>query len=234
MKRLYLYAFINFICLLCVDLLGSYLDALYLENGRWISLILIYAYACASLYLASRKTPITLSDEELQVSIPKREDFSPKNNRGHWIGWAIGVPAFFAAMILLLFIYIGMYEVFKGAPYMEALIKHFHLYGILLKSITFWVMMIVVGVLTIISYKRMAGNKYIIDGDALIIQENRLFRTEEEIRIPLKTIDEVYLRFNGTGYGGLYLNIQGIKRRLNTGTDSLAIGKAILLHKRQH
>ena len=234
MKRLYLYAFINFICLLCVDLLGSYLDALYLENGRWISLILIYAYVCASLYLASRKTPITLSDEELQASQPEREDLSPKNNRAHWIGWAIGVPAFFAAMILLLFIYIGMYEVFKGAPFMEALIKHFHLYGILLKSITFWVMMIAVGVLTVISYKRMAGNTYIIDGDALIIQENRLFRTEEEIRIPLETIDEVYLRFNGTGYGGLYLNIQGIKRRLNTGTDSLALGKAILLHKRQH
>jgi len=31
----------------------------------------------------------------------------------------------------------------------------------------------------------------------------------------------------------LYLNIQGIKRRLNTSTDSLALGKAILQHKRR-
>ena len=92
--------------------------------------------------------------------------------------------------------------------------------------------MVVLAVLTVINRKRMARNKYIIDGDTLIVQENTLLKAEEEIRIPLDTIDEVYLRFGGTGFSGLYLNIQGIKRRLNTSTDSLALGKAILQHKR--
>ena len=85
----------------------------------------------------------------------------------------------------------------------------------------------------IIDSRRKNNNKYIIDGDTLIIQENRIFKTEEELRIPLDTIDEVYMRFNGTGYSGLYLNVQGIKRRLNTSTDSLALGKAILQHKQR-
>ena len=116
---------------------------------------------------------------------------------------------------------------------METLIKFCQIELILLKSISFWVVMVVLAVLTVIGYKRMARNKYIIDGDTLIIQENRTFKAEEEIRIPLDTIDEVYMRFNGTGFSGLYLNVQGIKRRLNTSTDSLALGKAILQHKQR-
>ena len=116
---------------------------------------------------------------------------------------------------------------------MESLIMICQVELILLKSISFWVVMVVLAVLIVISYKRMARNKYIIDGDTLIVQENTLFKAEEEIRIPLDTIDEVYMRFNGTGYSGLYLNVQGIKRRLNTSTDSLALGKAILQHKQR-
>lgn len=232
MKRLYWYAIINIIILLLIDIIGSYLDALCFEKERWIGHLLLYAYIGISIYLESRKTPVTLTEEELQAPVPERQDFSPKTTKPRWIGLAIGIPAFFVVMFLFTFSVLGLYEVFKGAPFKETLIKHLQLYGILFQSITFWVVMIALGVFAVISYKRMSGNKYIIDGDTLIIQENRLFKTEEDIRIPLDTIDEVYMRFNGTGYSGLYLNIQGIKRRLNTSTDSLALGKAILQRKR--
>ena len=232
MKRLYWYAIINTIALIVLDILGSYLDALCFEKERWIGHLLLYAYIGITIYLESRKTPVTLTEEELQAPVPERQDFSPKTTKPRWIGLAIGIPAFFVVMFLLTFSAWGLYEVFKGAPFKETLIKHLQLYGILFQSITFWVVMIALGVFAVISYKRMSGNKYIIDGDTLIIQENRLFKTEEEIRIPLDTIDEVYMRFNGTGYSGLYLNVQGIKRRLNTSTDSLALGKAIMQHKR--
>lgn len=231
MKRLYLYAFINTIAFLGLLVLGSYLDSQFLETNRWISSILTYAYLGIIFYLISRKTPITLSEEEMQAPVPERQDFSPKITKPRWIGLAIGIPAFFVVLLLFTFSDLGLYEVFKGAPFKETLIKHLQLYGILFQSITFWVVMIALGVFAVISYKRMARNKYIIDGDTLIIQENRTFKIEEEIRIPLDTIDEVYMRFNGTGYSGLYLNIQGVKRRLNTSTDSLALGKAILQHK---
>ena len=232
MKRLYWIAFINTIAIIVLEIIGSYLDARFPETDRWISSIITYAYLGVFFYLISRKTPVTLTEEELQAPVPERQDFSPKITRMRWKGLIIGIPAFFAILLILPFAYIGMYDIFKGAPFMETLIKFFQIELILLKSISFWVVMVVLAVLTVIGYKRMARNKYIIDGDTLIIQENRTFKAEEEIRIPLDTIDEVYLRFNGTGYSGLYLNVQGIKRRLNTSTDSLALGKAILQHKR--
>ena len=232
MKRIYWYSFINTIAILGLLVLGSYLDARFPETDRWISFILIYAYLGITFYIISRKTPVTWTEEEMQAPVPERQDFSPKTTKPRWIGLAIGIPAFFALIFLLPFVHIGMYDFFRGTPFMEALIKFCRIYLILLKSITFWVVMIALGIMSVISYKRMARNKYIIDGDTLIIQENRTFKVEEEIRIPLDTIDEVYMRFNGTGYSGLYLNVQGIKRRLNTSTDSLALGKAILQHKR--
>ena len=232
MKRLYWYAIINTIAIIVLEIIGSYLDARFPETDRWISFILIYAYLGITFYIISRKTPVTLTEEEMQAPVPERQDFSPKITRMRWKGLIIGIPAFFALMFILPFPYIGMYDIFKGAPFMETLIKFCQIELILLKSISFWVVMVVLAVLTVIGYKRMARNKYIIDGDTLIVQENTLLKAEEEIRIPLDTIDEVYLRFNGTGYSGLYLNVQGIKRRLNTSTDSLALGKAILQHKR--
>ena len=233
MKRLYWYAIINTIAIIVLEVIGSYLDALFPETDRWISFVLLFAYLGVFYYIESRKTPITLSEEEMQAPVPEQQDFSPKTAKPRWIGLAIGIPAIFAFMFILPFAHIGMYDVFKGEPYMETLIMICQIELILLKSISFWVVMVVLAVLIVISYKRMARNKYIIDGDTLIVQENTLLKAEEEIRIPLDTIDEVYMRFNGTGYSGLYLNVQGIKRRLNTSTDSLALGKAILQHKQR-
>ena len=232
MKRLYWIAFINTIAIIVLEVIGSYLDARFLETDRWISSILTYAYIGGFFYLISRKTPVTLTEEELQAPVPERQDFSPKTTKPRWKGLIIGIPAFFALMFILPFVLSSMYDIFKGAPFMETLIKFCQIYLILLKSISFWVVMIALGILTVISRKRMARNKYIINGDTLIVQENTLLKAEEEIRIPLDTIDEVYLRYHGTGFSGLYLNVQGIKRRLNTSTDSLALGKAILQHKR--
>ena len=232
MKCIYWYAIINTIALIVLAILGSYLDALCFEKERWIGHLLLYAYIGISIYLESRKTPVTLTEEELQAPVPERQDFSPKITKPRWIVLAISIPAFFVIVFLFAFSDMGMYQVFKGAPFMETLIKELQVYVILFKSITFW--MIALGIMSVVGYKRMSRNKYIIDGDTLIIQENRLFKTEEDIRIPLDTIDEVYMRFGGTGYSGLYLNIQGIKRRLNTSTDSLAFGKAILQHKRAY
>ena len=232
MKRLYWIAFINTIAIIVLEVIGSYLDALCFEKERWIGYLLIYAYIGITFYIISRKTPVTLTEEEMQAPVPERQDFSPKITRMRWKGLIIGIPAFFAIMLILPFAHIGMYDIFKGAPFMETLIEFCQIELILLKSISFWVVMVVLAVLTVIGYKRMARNKYIIDGDTLIVQENTLLKAEEEIRIPLDTIDEVYLRYHGTGFSGLYLNVQGIKRRLNTSTDSLALGKAILQHKR--
>ena len=182
MKRLYWIAFINTIAIIVLEVIGSYLDARFPETDRWISSILTYAYLGGFFYLISRKTPVTLTEEEMQAPVPERQDFSPKiTRRMRWKGLIIGIPAFFALLFLLPFAYIGMYDIFKGAPFMETLIEFFQIELILLKSISFWVVMIALGIMSVIGRKRMARNKYIIDDDTLIIQENTLLKAEEEM-----------------------------------------------------
>lgn len=232
MKRLYWISFVNIIALLSLTVLGSYLDALCFEKGRWISLVLAYAYVGGVFYFAFRKSPVTLTEEELHAPVPERQDFSPTTTKRNWITLVMGVLFFVVAMLLFPFAYIDLYEIFKGVPIRDVLVIHGQTYIILFKSITFWIVMVLLVILIISSNKRMSRNKYIVDGNLLIIQENLLFKAEEEIRIPIDTIDEVYLRFAWSQNPSLHLDIQGIKRTLYAGTNSLALAKAILQHKK--
>ena len=232
MKRFYWIRCIDLLGLFLVDILGSYLDAIFSFTDRWISLVLVIAYVGITYILLYRKTPVTLTEEEKNETLPERQDFSHDSSKTNWKIILFGIFAFIALVFIFEFTYFGLYRIFLGAPVMETVIFLLETYLIIFKSITWWIVIIGLIVLFIIDSRRKNNNKYIIDGDTLIIQENRIFKTEEELRIPLDTIDEVYMRFNGTGYSGLYLNVQGIKRRLNTSTDSLALGKAILQHKR--
>ena len=234
MKRFYWIIFIDLLGLFLVAILGSYLDAISsFTDHRWISLVLIIAYAGITHILLSRKTPVTLTEEEKNETLPERQDFSHDSSKTNWKIILFGIFAFIALVFIFEFTYFGLYRIFLGAPVMETVIFLLETYLIIFKSITWWIVIIGLIVLFIIANRRKNSNKYIIDGDTLIVQENTLFKAEEEIRIPLDTIDEVYMRFNGTGYSGLYLNVKGIKRRLNTSTDSLALGKAILQHKQR-
>jgi len=233
MKRFYWIIFIDLLGLFLVAILGSYLDAISsFTDHRWISLVLIIAYAGITHILLSRKTPVTLTEEEKNEPLPERQDFSHDSSKTNWKIILFGIFAFIALVFIFEFTYFGLYRIFLGAPVMETVIFLLETYLIIFKSITWWIVIIGLIVLFIIDSRRKNNNKYIIDGDTLIIQENRIFKTEEELRIPLDTIDEVYIR-NNTGIGGLYLSIQGIKRRLNTGLNSLALGKAILQHKQR-
>ena len=234
MKRFYWIIFIDLLGLFLVAILGSYLDAISsFTDHRWISLVLIIAYAGITHILLSRKTPVTLTEEEKNETLPERQDFSHDSSKTNWKIILFGIFAFIALVFIFEFTYFGLYRIFLGAPVMETVIFLLETYLILFKSITWWIVIIGLIVLFIIDSRRKNNNKYIIDGDTLIIQENRIFKTEEELRIPLDTIDEVYIRYNNTGAGGLYLSIQGITRRLNIGLNSLALGKAILQHKQR-
>ena len=146
MKRLYWYAIINIIILLLINIIGSYLDALCFEKERWIGHLLLYAYIGISIYLESRKTPVTLTEEELQAPVPERQDFSPKITKRFDFDTSKLTLLFSQLFLVIVFLFtfsnLGLYEVFKGAPFKETLIKHLQLYGILFQSITFWVVMI--------------------------------------------------------------------------------------------
>lgn len=232
MKRIYWIITIYLIALLLTDLLGTYLDALFFEEARPLSFWLLWVFLGIFWVFVSRRKPVTLTEEEMQAPVAERQEFSDAQNQPHWSVLILGFFAFCVLLYVYMFIYFDMYDIFRGAPFMETVIKYHRIYLTLFKSITWWVVLAAITAFGIIGYKRTLSNKYILDGNTLIIQEHFLFRKAEEIHIPLDTIDEVYLRHMGY-YGGLYLNIQGIKRRLLVGDkNSLALGKAILQHKR--
>lgn len=231
MKRIYWIITIYLIALLLTDLLGTYLDALFFEEARPLSFWLLWVFLGIFWVFVSRRKPVTLTEEEMQAPVAERQEFSNAQNQPHWSVFILGFFAFYVLMYIYMFIYFDMYDIFRGAPFMETVIKYHRIYLTLFKSITWWVVLAAITAFGIIGHKRTLSNKYILDGNTLIIQEHFLFRKAEEIHIPLDTIDEVYLRHMGY-YGGLYLNIQGIKRRLLVGDkNSLALGKAILQHK---
>lgn len=233
MKRIYWTITIYLIAVLLTDLFGTYLDALFFEEARPLSFWLLLVIIGIFWVFVSRRKPVTLTEEEMQAPVAERQEFSNAQNQPHWSVVILGFLAFYALMYIWMFVYFDMYDIFRGAPFMETVIKYNRIYLTLFKSITWWVVLAAITAFCIIGYKRTLSNKYILDGNTLIIQEHFLFRKAEEIHIPLDTIDEVYLRHMGSYYGGLYLNIQGIKRRLLVGDkNSLALGKAILQHKR--
>lgn len=233
MKRIYWIITIYIIAILLTDLFGTYLDALFFEEARPLSFLLLWICIGIFWVFVSRRKPVTLTEEEMQAPVAERQEFSNALNQPLWSVVILGFFAFYVLLYVYTFIYFDMYDIFRGAPFMETVIKYHRIYLTLFKSTTWWVVLAAITAFGIIGYKRTLSNKYILDGNTLIIQEHFLFRKAEEIHIPLDTIDEVYLRYMGTYYSGLYLNIQGIKRRLLVGDkNSLALGKAILQHKR--
>lgn len=217
----------NMVCLLLIGVLGSYLDYLFSIEARWISLTLFCAYEGFSYFRMTRKTPIILTEEERTQTIPERQSFHHAPNIPNGLDIAIAIPFTF----MIIFAYFGLYNILNGASFSDIVIRLWKTLLMIFLSVTFWLVMGGTVVLSIFSYRRHARNQYIIDGDTLIIQEHHLFRTEEELRIPLETIDAIYTSYNNTAYHGLYLSIQGVTRRLNSGENSIALGKAILLHK---
>ena len=95
-------------------------------------------------------------------------------------------------------------------------------------------MFVILSVLLLRECIRYGKNKYIVDGDMFIIQENRIWKKEEEIRIPINSIDELYVRgfARWSLHPNLVIKVDGIEKILAC-SNGKEIGKAILKHKMQ-
>lgn len=68
-------------------------------------------------------------------------------------------------------------------------------------------------------------NEYIIEGKTLIVREYKFTRLDTDLRIPIDTIDTVYIKNNYSLMPRVVLEIQGLKRELRciTHCDELAV-----------
>ena len=98
-------------------------------------------------------------------------------------------------------------------------------------SVVWWLVVIMAIAVFLRTMMQTAKNKYIIDGDTLIIQENLIYKTEEEIRIPIACIDEVYTSSNWAPNPYLWIKVNGVTRRCYSFPHARELGKAILRHK---
>ena len=72
-------------------------------------------------------------------------------------------------------------------------------------------------------------NKYIIDGDVLIVQEFDLFRMTTDMSIPIKAIEKVYIADLFTLTPRVIIVVNGIERKLRCTSHTEELAKALLL-----
>lgn len=231
MKRNLLSLLLCFILLLAASVLFGY--SLTLDSWlQWVvELALIAALGFFTYYQQFHKKQLVLSEEELREPVVEHQDFSNSNT---WFNYLMGTIPLFILLPSWVFVE-RITEMYLDGQSWEA-IWAFQARVIkkLCSSITFWLLWAILIVSWLRSMLRNARNKYIIEGDTLIIQENFIFKTEEEIRIPIVCIDAVYTSSNWVPNPFLWIKVKGVTRRCYSFLHSIELGKAILKHKQRY
>lgn len=183
------------------------------------------------IFINKNKTPIELTDEERKAPIQMRQEFNNKNFKKDFLFFEL------VSSGILLFMFNTSYVIemiADGKSWEYAIGKVLDLLKTFTMNITFITMYVILSVLLLREGIRYGKNKYIVDGDMFIIQENRIWKKEEEIRIPINSIDELYVRgfARWSLHPNLVIKVDGIEKILAC-SNGKEIGKAILKHKMQ-
>ena len=174
-----------------------------------------------------RKNPVVLTEEELSAPVTERQDFS---NRYTLMNYAMA-PLFIIIIIPMCAVGDIFHDVWTGYTFGDALTRYFFVFQKIGHSATFWLMCVVMVALMIRTSLQQGRNKYIIDGDTLIIQENWVLKSEEEVRIPVSCIDAVYTSSGLSLNPMVWIKVDGIYRRCYAVSHARELAKAILQHK---
>ena len=174
-----------------------------------------------------RKNPVVLTEEELSAPVTERQDFS---NRYTLMDYAM--TPLLVIMIIPMFAGGHIFQdILTGYTFEEALTRYFIVLKKIGHSVTFILMCVVMVALLIRTGLQQGRNKYIIDGDTLIIQENWVLKSEEEVRIPVSCIDAVYTSSGLSLNPMVWIKVDGIYRRCYAVSHARELAKAILQHK---
>lgn len=196
-----------------------------------ISLGILVLFALIWYKTWRRTVPVVLTDEERKAPVPDYQDFSK--------GVAWQDYAYMVVMIYYAFFIDAVSRAFFVTGSVDLALQKVVDDTLSLMEVPGFVT--IMALLVTISVGMVAWwivlltrNKYIIDGDTLIIQENKPFNREEELRIPIDSIDSVEMIGSDFFlYPSLRLKINGVERNLFGHANSIALGKAILQHKNQ-
>lgn len=178
-----------------------------------------------------RTVPVVLTDEERKAPVPDYQDFSKGvvwQDYAYMIGliyYVFFIDAVSRAFFVTGSVDLALQKVTDNAFRLMEVPGFVTIMALLVTisvgMVAWWIVL-------------LTRNKYIIDGDTLIIQENKPFNREEELRIPIDSIDSVEIIGSDFFlYPSLRLKINGVERNLFNHINSIALGKAILQHKNQ-
>ena len=178
-----------------------------------------------------RTVPVVLTDEERKAPVPDYQDFSK--------GVAWQDYAYMVVMIYYAFFIDAVSRAFFVTGSVDLALQKVVDDTLSLMEVPGFVTIMALLIAILVGFVAwmivlLTRNKYIIDGDTLIIQENKPFNREEELRIPIDSIDSVEIIGSDFFlYPSLRLKINGVERNLFGHANSIALGKAILQHKNQ-
>ena len=196
-----------------------------------ISLGILVLFALMWYKMWRRTVPVVLTDEERKAPVPDYQDFSK--------GVAWQDYAYMVVMIYYAFFIDAVSRAFFVTGSVDLALQKVVDDTLSLMEVPGFVTIMALLIAILVGFVAwmivlLTRNKYIIDGDTLIIQENKPFNREEELRIPIDSIDSVEMIGSDFFlYPSLRLKINGVERNLFGHANSIALGKAILQHKNQ-
>ncbi len=186
---------------------------LYGQKSTWSNVLFpVYAllFICIAIY-NYHKQQIILTNDERTTAISARTDFS---NRFDWLNPLIYL-SFFTTIDLM-----------SGFSLIINLIGG-NMSGILLIPVV-----LIPAIMFVPSFYHFR-NQYIIEGNTLHVKEYSFFKLQTDIRIPLSSIHEIYVN-NTLGFAAspnIYLNVDGIERKLHATSYALELAVVILQNK---
>lgn len=200
-----------------------------------------WTYGCKEYYISSFllllrfrlitlptvKKRLTLTEDELQSPLIEYQDLS---NRNTWLNYVFVLVIF---CLLPSFSFVSsVTEMWMEGKSWEAIWAfQVEVWEDIATSVSWWLIVPITIAIWLRAMMQNAKNKYVIDGDTLIIQENFILKTEEEIRIPIDCIEDVYTSSKWALNPYLWIKVNGVTRRCHSYPHSLELGKAILRHK---
>ena len=220
--------FFYVVCILAMGIFYGYINTLDLWLQEILYFLIPPAIAISSYYFTYRKKRLTLTEDELQSPLIEYQDLS---NRNTWLNYVFVLVIF---CLLPSFSFVSsVTEMWLEGKSWEA-IWAFQVEvwdDIIATSVSWWLIVPIMIAIWLRAMMQNAKNMYVIDGDTLIIQENFILKTEEEIRIPIDCIEDVYTSSKWALNPYLWIKVNGVTRRCHSYPHSLELGKAILRHK---
>lgn len=211
------------ICFLYFSVLKETVDSM------WVAVLVYMVGLLLTMRVNNRRHQLTLPIADEIEPMVIQTDFS---NRFEWVVFVqLAVVSLACAMVIVLPSYVQMREQLGDLP----LAYKISLLGKVCMTKSGDMLFLFIASLIAMFYTcvRFVKNQYLIEGDMLVIREYRYWKAQPELRIPLEMIRSVSVSSVYSHFPILYLDVNGVERKLQANSYPYELAQAIQTHNRQ-